>query len=408
VETNVESVAYMLNIQKSAREGEARSKLIGLGLRRYGLALLFVFAALISTLLLQHLFPYPFLFLFCAAVMASAWFGGTGSGLFAVVLSTVVADYFFIRPFYSLAVDATDGAYFVAFVACALAASWLSSSKKKSEGALKEARNDLQILVAERTSELHKSNIELQENERGLRLLAELIPQQFRGETLNASSDVPVAASLQEVSEQVADFAVSLVRCDSCFVYVLEDDELVLRASNNPHPEAVNWLKLKLGQGITGWVAEHRQPVTVAQKASQDPRFQLFNELPEDRFEAFLSVPVLSRGRLVCVINLQNREPHRYNEREVRLLSTIGFLAGAEIEMARLETENSQLSEKLAARKLMERAKGILQRELKINEEDAYLTLQRESRKRGKSMKEIAESILLNDSIKRPKEKASS
>jgi hypothetical protein len=57
------------------------------------------------------------------------------------------------------------------------------------------------------------------------------------------------------------------------------------------------------------------------------------------------------------------------------------FLFGAEIEMARLESENSPLSQKLAARKLLERAKGILQRELKISEEDAYLTLQQESRK---------------------------
>jgi uroporphyrinogen-III synthase len=90
----------------------------------------------------------------------------------------------------------------------------------------------------------------------------------------------------------------------------------------------------------------------------------------------------------------------------VYLLRTLGetrsvFLFGAEIEMARLESENSQLSQKLAARKLLERAKGILQRELKISEEDAYLTLQQESRKRGKSMKEIAESILLTEEIKR-------
>src|SRR5579862_4291598 len=77
-------------------------------LRCYGTALLFVTAALISTLLLQHMFPYPFLFLFFAAVMASAWFGGTGSGLFAVLASTLAVDYFFVPQFRSFAVNATD------------------------------------------------------------------------------------------------------------------------------------------------------------------------------------------------------------------------------------------------------------------------------------------------------------
>jgi uroporphyrinogen-III synthase len=127
----------------------------------------------------------------------------------------------------------------------------------------------------------------------------------------------------------------------------------------------------------------------------------LFKDLPEDRFEAFLSVPVMCRGRVVGVINLQNREPHEYTEREIMLVSTIGFLVGAEIEMARLESENLHLSEKLETRKLVERAKGILQRELKLTEEEAYLTIQRQSRQRRKSMKEVSEAIVLSEDVKR-------
>ena len=122
--------------------------------------------------------------------------------------------------------------------------------------------------------------------------------------------------------------------------------------------------------------------------------------LPEDRFAAFLSVPVLSRGRLVGVINLQNSAPHPYSQREIRLVSTIGFLVGAEIEMARLESENSQLSEQLETRKLVERAKAILQRDLRIAEPEAYKILQRQSQQRRKSMKEIADAIVLSDAVK--------
>ena len=203
-----------------------------------------------------------------------------------------------------------------------------------------------------------------------------------------------------EVLKRVVDFASALVRCDSCLIYVLEGDELVLRASKNPHPDVVDRLKLRVGQGITGWVAEHREPVAVAEKAAQDPRFQFFHELPEDSYEAFLSVPLMCRGRVVGVINLQHRQHHVYRRREIRLISTVGFLVGAEIELARLQEANSTLAEQLQTRKMVERAKGILQRDLGLSEEQAYLTLQRQSRQKRRPMKEIAEAIILSDEVK--------
>jgi uroporphyrinogen-III synthase len=208
------------------------------------------------------------------------------------------------------------------------------------------------------------------------------------------------ADPLHEVLERVVELITDVIQCDSCFVYVLEGEELALRASKNPHPEVVDRLKLKVGQGITGWVAEHRQPVAVPNRASEDPRFQAFSELPEDRFEAFLSVPVISRGRLVGIINLQHRQPHKHSANEIRWVSTIGFLVGSEIELARLESQVTKLSQQLETRKLVERAKGILQRELQIDEEQAYLTLQRQSRQRRISMKEVAEAIVLADEVK--------
>ena len=167
-----------------------------------------------------------------------------------------------------------------------------------------------------------------------------------------------------EVLTRVVDFASALVKCDSCLIYVLEGDELVLRASKNPHPDVVDRLKLRVGQGITGWVAEHREPVAIPEEAAHDPRFQFFHELPEDSYEAFLSVPLMCRGRVVGVINLQHRQHHVYRRREIRMISTVGFLVGAEIELARLEEANSTLAEQLQTRKIVERAKGILQRDL--------------------------------------------
>jgi signal transduction protein with GAF and PtsI domain len=208
------------------------------------------------------------------------------------------------------------------------------------------------------------------------------------------------ADGFHDVLNRVVEFATALVKCDSCLIYVLDGDELVLRASRNPHPDIVDRLKLRVGQGITGWVAEHSEPVAIPEKAALDPRFQFFHEVPEDSYEAFLSVPLMCRGRVVGVINLQHRQHHVYRRREIRLISTIGFLVGAEIEMARLEEANTTLSQQLQARKVVERAKGILQRDLGLTEEQAYLTLQRQSRQKRKPMKEIADAIVLSDEVK--------
>ena len=126
----------------------------------------------------------------------------------------------------------------------------------------------------------------------------------------------------------------------------------------------------------------------------------MFSELPEESLRAFLSVPVLSRGKLVGVINVQHQEPHEFSQQEIQLISMI-VLVGAEIEMARLETENTQLVERLDERKAIDRAKGILQRETSLSEEEAYSLIQRHSRQRRKPKKDIAEAIILGEELRR-------
>jgi signal transduction protein with GAF and PtsI domain len=206
---------------------------------------------------------------------------------------------------------------------------------------------------------------------------------------------------LHELLDRVVEFVMALVKCDSCLIYVVEGDQLVLRASKNARPDMVDRAKLRVGQGIATWTAEHNEPVAIHQNASRDLRFQVFHELAEDTYEAFLSVPLICRGRLVGTINLQNRRPHIYKSKDIRVISAIGILVGAEVELTRVEEINSELTGQLETRKLVERAKGILQRELHLNEEQAYLALQRQSRQKRKPMKEIAEAIILGEELKR-------
>ena len=214
-------------------------------------------------------------------------------------------------------------------------------------------------------------------------------------------SRMAAADPFHSVLDSIVEFVSKIIPCDSCFIYVLEHDLLVLRASRNPHENLVDHLAMQLGQGITGWVAEHREPVSIPSHALRDPRFKSFHDLPEDMFEAMLAVPIQTAGKVVGVINLQHQKPYQHTVDQVRLLSMIGFLVGAEIERARLDMENLQLSERLETRRVIDKAKAILQRDLGLDEQGAYHALQRESRDRRKSMREIADAVLLSDDMRR-------
>ncbi len=202
---------------------------------------------------------------------------------------------------------------------------------------------------------------------------------------------------IEEVLHEIVQIAVEVTHADSCLVYVVntKTDELILRASKNPHPDLVLKIKMKLGEGITGWVAKERRPAVISSGAAADPRFKYFSTLPEDRFEAFLSVPIVNRRGVIGVINVQHKNVHTHSEMEINLLTAIGKLVGGAVDNARLIEETMTLKETLKIRKLIEKAKGILMNEKKYSEEEAYKSLQKKSMRTRKSLKEIAEAVIL-------------
>ena len=164
------------------------------------------------------------------------------------------------------------------------------------------------------------------------------------------------SAKLTDVLWRIARFVSDFVNCDSCFLYLLEGDELVLKASRNPHADILDRLRIPVGHGITGWVAKNRMPVAIPRKAYQDPRFKVVSALPEDQYEAFLSVPMVWRDRLVGVINVQHRQAKFHSRRDIQLISIIGFMVAAEVELVRMESEIQKVS---AARKPITEARTL-------------------------------------------------
>lgn len=141
-----------------------------------------------------------------------------------------------------------------------------------------------------------------------------------------------------ESFQGVVDLVVEFMECDSCLLYLLDGEELVLCASHHPRPETIGKVRLRLGEGLTGWVARERRLLSISREAFTDPRFKLFTDLPEDTFEAFLSAPVIVRNRVAGVINVQHRQPHFHTGGEMELLTTVGEQVGCLAALALVDT----------------------------------------------------------------------
>ncbi len=190
---------------------------------------------------------------------------------------------------------------------------------------------------------------------------------------------------------------IEIVPADSCFIYFYDRNakQLILVGSKKPHIEELGHITMREGEGITGWVAQHEQTVTIEKNAYLDERFKPFEELPEDKYESFLSVPIVNETGVVGVINLQNKEPYTFSREQVKALESLVKIISSAFVKIVLERKVNKLENQLEERKVIEKAKGILMREKHISEEEAFAFIRSEAMNKRKSMKEIADAIIL-------------
>ncbi len=145
--------------------------------------------------------------------------------------------------------------------------------------------------------------------------------------------------SLNEMLGQIVGLTAQISRCDACLIYLLEPEvgELVLRASQLPQTRNTGGFRMKVGEGIAGWVAEHRTVVALGSGAALDPRFKAVPALIEDTYEALLCVPLLHSGVTVGVVNVHHLERHEYSAEEIVAISLIGELMSSAIAKRLLE-----------------------------------------------------------------------
>ena len=191
-------------------------------------------------------------------------------------------------------------------------------------------------LLHERMHELERVHDERQAEAEALRRVGEAVGALF---------------DLEEMLRVVTGIAVQVTATESSQVYLLNDsrEELVLRAVDSESPnDMVGKVRLKLGEGLAGWVAQTKEAALISRDAYHDARFKYIPELREKYYESMLSVPLISRGEVIGVINVRTHKPHEYTQTQVRLLQSIASQVAGAVENSRqyrkMEKRASQLS----------------------------------------------------------------
>ena len=156
--------------------------------------------------------------------------------------------------------------------------------------------------------------------------------------------------NIDEMLKNVAEIVANVTGTDLCLIYLLNDrgNELILRGASGLTKDMVGKVRLKVGEGVTGWVAQQRTPVILSREAWRDERFKPVPNLLQDRYQSMLSVPLRGGDSLVGVINVRTNPPHEYTKVQISLLDSVARQVGGAVEnynlYHRMEQRASQLS----------------------------------------------------------------
>ncbi len=190
--------------------------------------------------------------------------------------------------------------------------------------------------------ELERKERELQAAQDYIRRLeARLADREAEIEALNRISEATgTALASEEMLQSIAEIAMRITETEICHIFLFDEnrEELVLRAATGDDRRFVGEIRLKLGEGIVGWVARERRPVAVPRQAYKDHRFKLYPQLNEEQYESMLAVPLIGNNEVIGVISVRTRKPKAYKQEQIRLLSGIAsHLAGALKQLSRIE-----------------------------------------------------------------------
>lgn len=206
---------------------------------------------------------------------------------------------------------------------------------------------------------------------------------------------------LEDILRLIVAVTAEIMRSNICSLMLIDErkNALVIKATQSISEDYNQKPALKLGEGIAGKVAKENKPIAI-KDVSKEEEYKYKNMAQKEGLCSLLCVPLAVKGKVIGVINCYTSAPHDFTENEIEVLTSIANQAAVAIENTELMVKSRVIQEELEARKIVERAKGILMREEKLTEEEAYLRIRKCSMDHRKTMREVAEAIILSTEIK--------
>ena len=217
---------------------------------------------------------------------------------------------------------------------------------------------------------------------------------------LEALSTISKAISsdlyLEDILRLIVVVTAEVMKSKVCSLWLLDerDKALKIRATQSMSEEYLKERSLNPGEGVVGYVYVENKPMMIYD-VLKEPRFKEKELARKETLVSMLSVPMSVRDKVIGVINCYTSYPHRFDKSEVDVFTTVANQAAVAIENAGLIMKAKMIEDELISRKLVERAKGILMKEHRLTEEEAFRRLQKKSMDLRKSMREIAEAVIL-------------
>jgi len=201
---------------------------------------------------------------------------------------------------------------------------------------------------------------------------------------------------LEDILRLIVTVTAEVMNSKICSLLLLDASrkELVIRATQSVSEAYNRKPNIKLGEGIAGRVALEKKPVVVSDVRT-DPNYLNRDIAKKEGLVSLLAVPMLVKGKTVGVFNLYTSKPHVFSQKEIDILTSVAGQAAIAIENAELMVKTKVIEEELAERKLVEKAKSLLIKKTGVSEEEAYKKIQKRSMDTRKSMKDVAEAIIL-------------
>jgi signal transduction protein with GAF and PtsI domain len=208
---------------------------------------------------------------------------------------------------------------------------------------------------------------------------------------------------LEDILKLIVTVTAEVMGSKICSLMLLDPEkkELNIKATQSISKEYINKNPLKLGEGIAGKVALKNEPIAVVNILDNE-NYKYKDIALKEGLVSMLSVPLHVKGNVIGILNTYTSKPHEFSDYEINIMTTVADQAAIVIENYRLVVETKVVREELETRKAVEKAKGILMKEQKIGEEEAFRKIQKFAMDNRKSMLEVAEAIILSHEMKSP------